>query len=216
MGWPTCGEGRAGVQSCAGAQERIRVRAGELCVPIAGTEYVRRHAGGGENRAQPQERGGFRHTGQNHPTPDPGTGARLVALGGGCTIGWRAKRGFNPTRCAGRAREKFRASDGDREEEGNREGKGARASEREGGRERGTDRQTDRKREIAGVTKQRTRQSGVNERGVGGKAGERQGWRRRWRRRRRGRRRWTELRQQRRISILIQTRVHSEIGRAHV
>lgn len=66
---------------CRCTQERIRVRAGELCVPIAGTEYVRRHAGGGENRAQPQERGGFRHTGQNHPTPDPGTGARLVALG---------------------------------------------------------------------------------------------------------------------------------------
>jgi len=62
----------------------------------ADAEYVRRHAGGGENRAQPQEREGFRHTGQNRPTPDPGTGARLVALGGECSAGWRAKRGFNP------------------------------------------------------------------------------------------------------------------------
>lgn len=92
-----------GEQSCAGAQERGSAYGRMSCAyQSAGAEYVRRHAGGGENRAQPQERGGgFRHTGQNRPTPDPGTGARLVALGGGCTIGWRAKRGFNSTRCAG-------------------------------------------------------------------------------------------------------------------
>lgn len=101
--------------------------------------------------------GGFRHTGQNRPTPDPGTGARLVALGGGCTVGWRAKRGFNPTRVGAKSA---------------RESGERRERKREGERERNRGRGEAREEEA----EDRVGRSGVSdEGGVGGKAGERRG-----------------------------------------
>lgn len=82
-------------------QERIRVRAGELCVPIAGAGYVRRHAGGGENRAQPQERRVLAN-GAKPPTLFPGDRRASARAAASATRRVpRAKTGFNATRLGG-------------------------------------------------------------------------------------------------------------------
>lgn len=143
-----CGEGRAGVQSCAGAQERIRVRAGELCVPIAGTEYVRRHAGGGENRAQPQERAeasAIRGKTTPRRTREPArVWLRWVAgaLSGGARKGGSTRLGAP----GGRGRDSARGTETERKRETGREREQERAREKKGGKEGQIDRRIERER----------------------------------------------------------------------
>lgn len=128
----------------------------------AGTEYVRKHAGGGENRAQPQEQ---RRWLPPYGAKPPHAGTREPAR---VWLRWMARvhyrvareKGVQPdSACAERAR----GEESERERERKRE------------KERGGE-TSEREREIARVARRRTRWLGeANEESVGGKAGERRG-----------------------------------------